>query len=317
MPSNVLLIDSVHPEFIQLMNKNGIEVTEGFQLSKDEIINLIENYDGLVIRSRFMLDADFMAKAKGRIKCIGRAGAGMENIDVNAARAAGIACINTPEGNRDAVAEHALGMLLNLTNHLNLADKEVRKRIWRREENRGNELMGKTIGIVGFGNMGSAFAQRMTGFGVRILALDPYIRINKNIFPDIIQCEEELFFNECDVVSLHVPLTDTTRYMVNDHWLSNFRKPIWMINTARGKNVDTAALIRAIESGKVKGAALDVLEFESISFENLDEQKLPPEFLYLIQSDKVILTPHIAGWTHESNIKISQFLATKMLPFLK
>lgn len=317
MPSNVLLIDSVHPEFIQLMNKNGIEVTEGFQLSKDEIINRIENYDGLVIRSRFMLDADFMAKAKGRIKCIGRAGAGMENIDVNAARAAGIACINTPEGNRDAVAEHALGMLLNLTNHLNLADKEVRKRIWHREENRGNELMGKTIGIVGFGNMGSAFAQRMTGFGVRILALDPYIRINKNIFPDIIQCEEELFFNECDVVSLHVPLTDTTRYMVNDNWLSNFRKPIWMINTARGKNVDTAALIRAIESGKVKGAALDVLEFESISFENLDEQKLPPEFLYLIQSDKVILTPHIAGWTHESNIKISQFLATKMLPFLK
>lgn len=317
MPSNVLLIDSVHPEFIQLMNKNGIEVTEGFQLSKDEIINRIENYDGLVIRSRFMLDADFMAKAKGRIKCIGRAGAGMENIDVNAARAAGIACINTPEGNRDAVAEHALGMLLNLTNHLNLADKEVRKRTWRREENRGNELMGKTIGIVGFGNMGSAFAQRMTGFGVRILALDPYIRINKNIYPDIMQCEEELFFNECDVVSLHVPLTDTTRYMVNDNWLSNFRKPIWMINTARGKNVDTAALIRAIESGKVKGAALDVLEFESISFENLDEQKLPPEFLYLIQSDKVILTPHIAGWTHESNIKISQFLAMKMLPFLK
>jgi D-3-phosphoglycerate dehydrogenase len=207
-------------------------------------------------------------------------------------------------------------MLLMLMNHLRREDAEVRNGIWRREENRGDELEGKTIGLIGFGNMGSAFARRLTGFGVRILVVDPYITISKEKFPHVEQVDMATLQREADVVSLHVPLTDETRNMINRQWFSALSKPIWFINTARGKNLVTADLTEAIENGIVRGAALDVLEYEAISFEKIDAASLPLPFQYLVKSDRVVLSPHIAGWTHESNEKIARFLAQKMIAVL-
>ncbi len=298
-----------------MMEEKGWEVTEGYTLEKEDVRRGIDEFDAMVIRSRFKLDAAFMRR--GRLRVIGRAGAGMENIDVEAASASGIACVNTPEGNRDAVAEHAMGMLLMLTNNLNKADREVRTGVWKREENRGMELSGKTVGIIGFGHMGSAFAQRLMGFGVRILVYDPYVQIDKKLFPQPEQCDMQTLFDQCDVVSLHVPLTDETRFMVNDEWISSFRKPIIVINTARGKNLQTTALVTGLENGRVRGACLDVLEYESVSFENMDSAELPTPLHYLMHSDKVILTPHVAGWTFESHEKISRLLASKILSFFE
>ena len=312
----VLLIDTMHPSFSKMLIENGIEVEEGYHLSREEILASINIYSGLAIRSRIKLDASFLDAATGSIKVIGRAGAGMENIDVMHATKLGIHCVNAPEGNRDAVGEHAIGMLLMLMNHLRRADAEVRNGIWRREENRGDELEGKTIGLIGFGNMGSAFARRLTGFGVRILVVDPYITISKEKFPHVEQVDMATLQREADVVSLHVPLTDETRNMINRQWFSALSKPIWFINTARGKNLVTADLTEAIENGIVRGAALDVLEYEAISFEKIDAASLPLPFQYLVKSDRVVLSPHIAGWTHESNEKIARFLAQKMIAVL-
>lgn len=293
------------------MEEKGWEVVEGFTLEKEAVHQCIDEFDAMVIRSRFKLEAAFMRR--GRLRVIGRAGAGMENIDVEAASAVGITCVNTPEGNRDAVAEHVLGMLLMLMNNLNKADQEVKSGLWRREENRGMELSGKTFGIIGFGNMGSALAQKLKGFGIRILVFDPYVELDKKLFPQLEQCDMQGLFEHCDVVSLHVPLTDETKFMVNEDWLSSFRKPIIVINTARGKNLETSALVNGLEKGVVRGACLDVLEYEAVSFEKMDLSELPAPLQYLMRSDKVILTPHIAGWTFESHQKISQLLATKIL----
>jgi D-3-phosphoglycerate dehydrogenase len=312
----VLLIDTMHPSFSKMLIEKGIEVVEGYHLSREEILASINTYSGIAIRSRFKLDASFLDAAAGSVKVIGRAGAGMENIDVKHATKLGIQCVNAPEGNRDAVGEHAIGMLLMLMNHLRRADAEVRNGIWRREENRGDELEGKTIGLIGFGNMGSAFARRLTGFGVRILVVDPYITISKEKFPHVEQVDMATLQREADVVSLHVPLTDETRYMINRQWFAALSKPIWFINTARGKNLVTADLTEAIENGIVRSAALDVLEYEAISFEKIDAASLPLPFQYLVKSDRVVLSPHIAGWTHESNEKIARFLAQKMISVL-
>jgi D-3-phosphoglycerate dehydrogenase len=208
-------------------------------------------------------------------------------------------------------------MLLMLTNKLRTADAEVRSGLWRRAENRGTELNGKTIGIVGFGNMGKAFSTRLQGFGMRVLALDPYVQVDHSLFPWVEQSNEQDFFRECDIVSLHIPLTDETHHLVNKSWIARFSKPIWLINTARGKNVDTEALVDALREGKVIGAGLDVLESEAISFEHVEQKATSESMKYLIQSDRVVLTPHIAGWTFESHVKISVFLAEKMLPYLR
>jgi len=264
------------------------------------------------VRSRLKLDADFLKHAVN-LKFIARAGAGMENIDVKAAEAKGIICMNAPEGNRNAVAEHALGMLLALMNNLVAADKEVREGNWYREENRGVELDGKTIGIVGFGNTGSAFAKKLSGFTSTILAFDPYTSVNTAIFPHVKQTQMEALYSECDILSLHVPLTELTTYMVNDNYLSNFSKPIYLINTSRGKVVTTSSIVKGLEHGKIKGAALDVLEFESLSFESLSREQLPDSFRKLLSYKNVLLSPHIAGWTIESHRKISEVLAEKII----
>lgn len=312
MKGKILLIDTIHSSFKTSLEQQGFICDEGYAMSKDEILSILKEYNGVVIRSRFKIDADFLSRAT-HLKFIARAGAGMENIDAEAATKHGIQLINAPEGNRDAVGEHAIGMLLALLNHLIRADKEVRQGIWKREENRGEEIQGKTIGIIGFGNMGTAFAKKLQGFEVNMLVYDPYINIDKQQYPYVQQVSMDVIFEQADVISLHIPLTSETNKMVNADFLSKFKKPIRIINTARGKVVETAALTEAMKAGKVIGAALDVLEYELISFENIDASQLPEPFQYLINSERVILSPHIGGWTHESNEKIAQTLVKKII----
>lgn len=310
----ILLADSNHDVLHETLQSAGFHCDLFWGKSVDELKALLPEYDGLVLRSRFKITKEIIDSAK-KLKCIGRAGAGMENIDVAYAESKGIICVHAPEGNRDALAEHTIAMLLSLFNNLNRVDKEVRSGVWLRAENRGVELFGKTIGIIGYGNMGSAFVKRLQGFGCKVLVYDKYKKNFGNEF--ITETTMEKLFEECDIVSLHIPLTEETTYMVNSDFIHKFRKNIYIINTARGKCLNTADLVKAIESGKVPGACLDVLEYESVSFENIDSAKLPEPMQYLIKSDKVILSPHIAGWTHESNYRISKIIAEKMIAVLK
>lgn len=306
----ILFIDSNHPLLRETLEKAGHTCDLNYHWTIEEIIDSIHLYDGIIIRSKIKITKEIIDKA-ANLKFIARAGAGMENIDVAYAESKGIKCLHAPEGNRDAVAEHALGMLLSLFNNLNRADKEVREGKWIREGNRGIELMGKTVGIIGYGNMGSAFAERLKGFGVKILVYDKY----KNNFgtDKIIESSLEQIFTEADVLSLHTPLTAETHYLINDDFINRFNKNIYIINTSRGKCLNTADLIKNLKSGKVSGACLDVLEYEAVSFENIDKVNLPAPFQALIESDKVQLSPHIAGWTIESNEKIANVLAEKIL----
>ena len=301
----VLFIDSNHSLLHETLEKAGHTCDLNYTWTKEEIVNNIHLYDGIVIRSKIKITKEIIDKAV-KLKFIARAGAGMENIDVTYAESKGIKCLHAPEGNRDGVGEHALGMLLGLFNNLCKADKEVREGKWIREGNRGVELSGKTVGIIGYGNMGSAFAERLKGFGVKVLAYDKY----KNGFEN--ESSLQQLFAEADVLSLHVPLTDETQYMINDTFINKFKKNIYIINTARGKCLNTADLVKNLRSGKVLGSCLDVLEYEVISFENLDAANLPEPFQYLIKSDKVVLSPHIAGWTFESHEKIARVLAEKI-----
>ena len=310
----ILFIDSNHPLLHETLEKAGHTCDLFYQWSKEEIENNIHLYDGIVIRSKIKITKDSIDKA-AKLKFIARAGAGMENIDVEYAVQKGIKCLHAPEGNRDAVAEHAIGMLLTLFNNLTRADKEVREGKWIREGNRGVELMGKTVGIIGYGNMGSAFAERLKGFGVNVLVYDKYKKNFGNEF--IKESTLEDLFKNADVLSIHTPLSEETYYMINDSFINSFTKNIYIINTARGKSLHTADLVKNLKTGKVSGACLDVLEYERISFEALDTLQLPEAFQYLIQCDNVILSPHIAGWTHESNEKIAKVLADKILSISK
>lgn len=305
----VLFIDTVHEHLASHLTRMDFECVDGSALTRDEILGQITAYEGVVIRSRIKLDKELLDAATN-LRFIARAGAGMENIDVEHAKMLGIKCFNAPEGNRDAVAEHALGMLLTLFNHINTADIEVRNGLWKREANRGVELLGRTVGIIGYGNTGNAFAKRLSGFGVLTYAYDKF----KKGFADhlVVETNLESVFQEAEVVSLHVPLTEETYHMVNDEFLSKFNYPIYLINTSRGQVVDTEALVRGLESGKVLGACLDVLEFEKFNFEQIENQEIPASLQYLIDSPKVILTPHVAGWTRESSAKISHVLAEKI-----
>ncbi len=306
----ILFIDSNHPLLHETLIKAGNICDLNYDWSKEEIENNIHLYDGIVIRSKIKITPKIIDKATN-LKFIARAGAGMENIDVSYAESKGIKCLHAPEGNRDAVAEHALGMLLSLFNNLCRANTQVRQGKWIREGNRGVELMGKTIGIIGYGNMGSAFAERLKGFGVKVLVYDKY---KKNFGDDfIIESTLDTIFEQADLLSLHTPLTEETHYLINDSFLNKFKKNIYIINTARGKSLNTADLVQNLKSGKVLGACLDVLEYEMTSFENLDITTLPHAFQYLIQSNKILLSSHIAGWTNESNEKISKVLADKIL----
>jgi D-3-phosphoglycerate dehydrogenase len=306
----VIFIDTVHPVLKEMLEAKGVKCIMHHQTPQQEIEQIISNYDGIVIRSRIKLDKHFLSKA-ANLKFIARSGSGLENIDLEYCKQKNIQCFNSPEGNQTAVAEHAIAMLLTLFNNLILADSQVRKGIWKREENRGIELEGKTVGIVGYGYMGNSLAKRLSAFNCRILAYDKY----KKNYSDQYVCQATMdtIYNECDILSLHIPLTEETHYLVNKHYLNQFKKNIYLINTSRGKCVNTIDLAEAIKSGKVKGACLDVLEYELSSFENLQTEKLPEAFHYLISSKQVVLSPHIAGWTHESYYKLSKILADKII----
>jgi len=306
----ILFIDSNHKLLHETLLASGHSCDLNYDWTKEEIIENIHLYEGIIIRSKIKITKDIIDKAV-KLKFIARAGAGMENIDVVYAESKGIKCLHAAEGNRDGVGEHALGMLLALFNNLCRANKEVREGKWIREGNRGVELSGKTVGIIGYGNMGSAFAERLKGFGVKILAYDKF---KKNFGNDFVsETTVEKIFEEAEVLSLHTPLTEDTYYMINDAFINKFKKNIYIINTARGESLNTADLVKNLNSGKVLGACLDVLEYESVSFENLAAANLPEPFQYLIKSDKVILSPHIAGWTKESHEKIAKILAEKIL----
>jgi D-3-phosphoglycerate dehydrogenase / 2-oxoglutarate reductase len=308
----ILFIDSNHSLLHELLEKAGHSCDLNYDWTPEEIINNVHFYDGIVIRSKIKITKEIIDKAT-RLKFIARAGAGMENIDVSYAESKGIKCLHAPEGNRDAVAEHTIGMLLSLFNNICRANKEVREGKWIREGNRGVELMGKTVGIIGYGNMGSAFAKRLQSFGVKILVYDKYNppKSGENTF--ITKATPDEIFEESDILSLHVPLTDETNYLIDDEFISRFKKNVYIINTSRGKCLKTTDLVENIKSGKVLGACLDVLEYEMVSFEGLDKKSLPEAFQYLVQSDKVMLSSHVAGWTHESNEKIARILASKIL----
>ena len=302
----VLLIDNTHPHLQITLEKNNFVCHHALSLSKSEIEEKISEYDGILIRSRFEIDSQFIDKAIN-LKFIARAGSGMENIDVSYAKLKKIKCFNAAEGNRQAVAEHAIGMILSLFNKLNISDQEVRKGKWNREKNRGIELFGKTIGIIGFGNNGSAFAKVLEGFGVNILCYDKYLEYYSY------QSTMEKIYEQADIVSLHIPLTEETKYLVDKDFIEKFEKNIFIINTARGKCVNTKDLVMKIKDKKVLGACLDVLEYEKLSFEQLSEIRDNQELRFLLESKNVILSPHIAGWTHESSLKISEILTKKIL----
>jgi D-3-phosphoglycerate dehydrogenase len=301
----IFFIDTVHLLLKEELEKQNHICEEAYDKTREEILAIIENYEGIVLRSRIKMDEDFLSKCHN-LKFIARVGSGLENIDEEYAKSKNIKCFNAAEGNRQAVAEHALGMLLSLFNNLNKSDKEVRNGIWEREGNRGVELAGKTVGIIGFGNNGSAFAEILSGFDVRILAYDKYLEKHKY------QATMQEIFQYADIVSLHIPLTIETTYLVDENYINQFEKVIYLINTARGKCVHTKDLVFALEKGKVLGVCLDVLEYEKTSFENLTAEGLTNEMQYLIDSEKTILSPHIAGWTQQSNQKIAEVLFQKI-----
>lgn len=321
MPGKVLLVDKNHDALAGGLTTLGYTCVEAYDWSYEQVQHHLGDYEGLVIRSRIKVDRALL-EAGTQLKWIGRVGAGMENIDVDFAESKGIACLNAPEGNRNAVAEHALGMLLSLFNNLRRADAEVRSGIWKREANRGVELDGKTVGIIGYGYMGSWFARKMRSFEVKVLAHDKYkteflgLRSEFLVEDSGYTIEESSLKEiqeEADVISLHLPETEETYHYIDDAFIEACAKPFYLINTARGKNVDTAALIRGLESGKILGACLDVLEYEKSSFSNLfDRDELPEPLQKLLKNDRVILSPHIAGWTHESNRKLAETIVRKV-----
>ncbi|MBU2526826.1 MAG: 2-hydroxyacid dehydrogenase [Bacteroidetes bacterium] len=308
----ILHLDTNHPLLIEGLAKLGFENHTDYTSDKTTIEKKIADYEGIIIRSRIPIDKSLL-QAATRLQFIGRVGAGLENIDETFAKKRGIQLFNAPEGNRNAVGEHALGLLLSLLNRIHMAHFEIKSGVWRREANRGVELDGKTVGIIGYGNTGKAFAKKLRGFDVEVLCVD--------ILPDMGDTyARQVTFDElqrqADVVSLHIPQTPQTLMMVDENWLSGFQKPFWLINTARGKSVVTQDLVAALKNGQVLGAGLDVLEYEAASFEDFFERaNIPEPLTYLLQAPNVVLTPHVAGWTAESKVKLAQTIVDKVSAF--
>jgi D-3-phosphoglycerate dehydrogenase / 2-oxoglutarate reductase len=303
---NCLIIDSMHESLFPMLEEIGWQVTYKPNITREEIKNIVHQYTGLIVRSKTQIDQDLLGD-EPTLKFIGRAGAGLDNLDLDFIGKKNISVVHAAEGNRDAVAEHTIGLLISLLRHIPKANQEVRSGIWKREENRGTEIIDKTIGIIGYGNMGQAFAKRLSGFGCKVLAYDKYKAGYSDAFCEAV--DMETVFNEADVLSLHIPLTPLTRQLVNHRFLEAFKKNIVLLNTSRGEIVSQKDLLQSLETGKVTGAALDVLENEKIS-------NLPPFelsiFKRLAQHTNVIFTPHIAGWTFESHIKINVALVRKI-----
>jgi D-3-phosphoglycerate dehydrogenase len=305
----ILHLDTNHPLLWEQLEKAGFINEADYTSTKEEVESKIENYHGIVIRSRFKIDKTFIDKAKN-LQFIARVGAGLESIDCEYAESKNIKLIAAPEGNASAVGDHALGMILSLFNNLNIADKEVKSGQWNRESNRGTELDGKTVGIIGYGNMGKSFAKKLSGFDVEVLCCDILPNVGDSNAKQVSLQEIQ---QKADVLSLHIPWTPETDKMVNTTFINQFSKPFWFINTARGKCVVTTDLVSALQSGKILGAGLDVLEYEKLSFETLFEGEKPEAFEYLLNANNVILSPHIAGWTIESKENLAQVIVDKIL----
>ena len=303
----VLIVDLMHESILGLLGKYGFEVTYAPKITREEILEQIASYEGIIIRSKTPLDRALLERAT-RLQFIGRAGAGLDQLDLDYLEERGVALFHAAKGNRDAVAEHAIGGILALFNHLNQADTQVRKGIWDREGNRGVELKGKTVGIFGFGNMGKAFSKRLKGFGVNVLAYDKY----KKDFgkKGVLEVSWETLKKEVDVLSIHVPLTAETRDFFTLEELKGFEKPFWLINTARGEVIRMETLNQALDLGILKGLVLDVLENEKFDCFSPD-QKL--QFELLAKRENVLFTPHVAGWTVESYQKINEVLVKQIL----
>ena len=308
----VLFIESVHEILHQQLEAAGYSCVRMYEATREELLNCAADIEGVVVRSRVKIDRPFI-DAFPNLKFIARSGSGLENIDVHYAESKGIAVYNSPEGNRDAVGEHAIGMLLMLMNNLRQADADVRAGRWPREENRGYEISGKTVGIIGYGLMGSSLAEKLRGFGAIVMAYDKYKSGFSNEYVQEVSLEE--LKKRSDIVSLHLPLNEETHYFANASFFNSFTKPIYFINTARGKNTDTAALVEALNNGKVRGACIDVIEYEKASLEGLEKDPALTAMRDLIAMPNVVLSPHIAGWTHESYEKLSSVLAGKILGF--
>ena len=305
----ILHLDKNHSLLIEQLTKAGYKNEEDYTSSKSDIEQIISGYDGIVIRSRFKFDRTFI-DAGTNLKFIARVGAGLESIDIPYAESKGITLISAPEGNCNAVGEHTLGMLLSLFNKLNKADFEVKKGKWNREVNRGIELDGKTVGIIGYGNMGKAFSKKLQGFDCKVICYDIKEDVGDK---NATQVSLITFQKEVDVVSLHIPWTPLTNRMINSDFINQFSKPFWLLNTARGKSVVTSDLVLALKKGQLLGAGLDVLEFEKSSFESLFSNKIPASLSELLSMENVILSPHIAGWTIESKEKLAQVIVDKIV----
>ena len=306
----ILHLDENHPLLVEELEKAGFQNTLAYTETKSEIERIVKDYDGLVVRSRFPIDASFLAKGTN-LKFIARVGAGVENIDQEAAKRKGIELIAAPLGNANAVGEHALGMLLGLMNKLRLAHQSIQAGEWLRETHRGEELEGKTVGIIGYGNMGKSFAKKLIGFDVNEVI---YFDIDTKTPDDFArQVTLEELQAKAEVLSLHTPQTPLTVGMIDAAFLTKMQQPFWMINTARGSAIKTADLVQALKNGKVKGAALDVLEYEKSSFENLFATEISSDFSYLLAAENVLLSPHVAGWSIESHRKLAQIIVRKII----
>lgn len=310
----ILITDQTHEVLPQRLREAGFKVIVEPNHDYDSLIQACQGYQGLVVRSKVIIDQAFIDRVPS-LQCIGRVGAGMETIDVEYADAKGIRCLNSPEGNRDAVGEHAVGLLLALLNNIARADAEIRHGLWQREANRGYELGPLTVGIIGFGNMGQAFAKRLSGFGCRVIYYDKYLPVTLDCPEKPERVPLETLQKEADVVSFHVPLTEETRHYLDATFIGAMAKPFFLVNTSRGAVVDTEALVGGLESGKVRGVALDVLEYENMQADGLGE--MPECVRYLQHSPRTVLTPHVAGWTVESKYKLAAVLADKMIEALK
>lgn len=311
MNKRILVIDDLHNVFFDILKEKNFIIDKAINIEKKILKRKINKYNGLVLRSKINVDKNLIDIACN-LEFIARAGAGMENIDFEYAKKKGIKCINSPEGNKNAVAEHTIGMLLCLLNKICISNNEVKNNIWQREKNRGEELEGKTIGIIGYGNNGSAFAKLLSSFDVNIIAYDKYKRNFSNHYVKEVSIEDIMKYS--DILSLHIPLTKETKYMVNNEFINSFKKNFILINISRGKIVKTSDLIKNLKTGKITAACLDVLEYEDNDFENIKQNR---ELKELIENENVIITPHIAGWSRQSYYKISKILAEKILKFYK
>jgi D-3-phosphoglycerate dehydrogenase / 2-oxoglutarate reductase len=307
---HILVVDEMHPSLLPMLTAKGIQGDYKPAFVRKDILENIAPYDGIIIRSKTVIDEEILSKATN-LKFIGRAGAGLDQMDLEAIGKRNIRIFNAPEGNRDAVGEHALTMLLCLFNNILQADKEVRAKVWKREANRGIELGGKTVAIIGYGNTGNAFARRLSGFGCRVLAYDKYLHNYTNAYAQ--EASMEQIFEQADILSLHIPLTSETHRLVNSEFIGRFRKNIFIINTARGEIISLADLARAVESGKVRGACLDVLENEKLHTLSEEQEQA---FASLSRAHNVVFSPHVAGWTHESYVRINEVLVEKIASFI-